>query len=166
MALVLGTRADGSVNNPRDGGSHSFEQVILASATYTTSPPPIFEVTNRVGYEWLIFLINLSAVTSTNEITMQAYPFVAALDDFAAPSGNNSMFSSFTDITEAHVGTRIFNAIIGPGATNSLWRGSGPTAASGNGPLPPRFKVHMLHGEVNSVTYSISALMGIGLPMA
>lgn len=121
--------------------SMSFE--VLPSAARTTDPDTQeFELLGR-GYEYngLDLIIDATAVTSTPALTVT----VAGVDRVSG--------KLFTILASTAIATAVTTVLkIGPGLT--------PAAnLAANDRLPPIFRVTCVHGNANSITYSIGGML-------
>ena len=117
---------------------------VLPSAARTTDPDPQeFELSGR-GYEYtggLVLIIDATAVTATPALTVTV---------------------SGVDRVSGKLFTILASAVIATAVTTVLKIGPGLTAAANlavNDRLPPVFRVTCSHGDADSITYSVGAML-------
>jgi len=154
--------AASSTDGVRGAPGHGVHnQQIVALAAYDADH--YVDIDNSAGWDWLMLMLVHSASSGTESCTIEAYPWVDAQGAFLMSFAVNSMFTA--DPTFANGGEQTLrqrHIPMGPGASGALWDASRDLGGYMLGPLPNRFRLTFNHTATGTLTYNVTALMGMG----
>jgi len=115
------------------------QMTVLASAARTATVNS--ETFANYGHRGLVVVIDATAITSTPSVVVTIQGYSALGDDY------------YTILASAAVATAVVTVLrVFPGSAVT-------TNLAANDQLPPLWRINAVHGNANSITYSINALL-------
>jgi hypothetical protein len=118
-------------------------------------------IDNSAGWDWMMLMCDHEADGGTVSIGISVNPWIEHLSAYNGHGNAGGVIGpsmSFNDTDSGYIRYKS----LGAGAASGQWNGSGENQPM-VGPLPQKFQFHFDSTADISMTYSISALVGLGL---